>query len=253
MTSIVALHGFTGGPDDWQPIAASLSSRATWSAPTLCGHDPARDDHEVTTFEGELDRLTAWLDRQEAARPFLLGYSLGARIGLGLLARHPTRFVGAVLIGARGGPPGDEATRSARARSDEAWAASLEAEGIEAFVTRWEHQPVFASQASLPRAVRQQQRRRRLAHRPTGLARALRSLGWAHMPDLVPALAAVRTPVRLLVGALDGPFRDAASGLAWHVSTARVTVVPNVGHNLILEAPHAVAAALLEELDRCQT
>lgn len=256
MIPLVCLHGFTGDPAVWRPVLARLSRRTGRPSeavcPALCGHRPGRDDRAVASFEDEVDRLAARLDDGGVGPAVVVGYSLGARLALGLLVRHAARFVAAVLIGARPGPPRGDAARAARARADDELAARLESEGIEAFVDRWQALPVFASQATLAPSRLAAQRRRRLAHDPAGLAHALRVLSLARMPDYRPALGSLPMPVRLLAGARDSRFVAAAQSMARRLERAAVTVVPAAGHNLILEAPHAVAAAVSEELQRCR-
>lgn len=256
MIPLVCLHGFTGDPSVWRPVLARLSRRAGRPeeavCPALCGHRPGRDDRAIASFDAEVDRLAARLDAGGVGRAVLVGYSLGARLALGLLVRHAARFAAAVLIGARPGPPPDGAVRAARAAADEELAALLEREGIEAFVDRWQALPIFASQATVAPSRLAVQRRRRLAHDPAALAHALRVLSLARMPDYRPALGTLPMPVRLLAGARDSRFVAAAEAMARRLERATVTVVPEAGHNLILEAPHAVAAAVSEELERCQ-
>lgn len=206
----------------------------------------------VGGFDREVDRLAALAAARGFGRMVVAGYSLGARLGLGLAVRHPARVASAVLIGGRAGLT-DAGARQARIAADRRLAAALERDGIEAFVRHWEALPLFASQAALPAAVRASQRRRRLAHRPAGLARALRRLGLGTMPDYGPALDTLRCPVRLLVGGRDHAFRAAAEALARRLPRATVEVLGDAGHNLILEAPRAVAAIIEEERKRWQT
>src|SRR5262249_9298200 len=148
-----------------------------------------------------------------------------------------------------GVPPGlvAPAERAERVAADERWARLAETEGIAAFVAAWEAQPLFASQARLPAEVRARHRRRRLAHDPRGLAAAFRGLGLGAMPDLWPALPALRLPVTFVAGELDPQFRALASRAVAATPGAARRLVPGAGHDVVLEAPRAVAAALLED------
>ena len=109
---------------------------------------------------------------------------------------------------------------------------------------KWQAQPLFASQAQLPTLVLQQQQSARQQHYPQGLALALRALGLGHMPDFWPLLPQVRQPVQLVVGALDDKFVRLAEKALTLLPSATLHVVPGVGHNVVLEAPAAVAALL---------
>jgi 2-succinyl-6-hydroxy-2,4-cyclohexadiene-1-carboxylate synthase len=66
------------------------------------------------------------------------------------------------------------------------------------------------------------------------------------MPDRLPALAANRVPLVAMAGELDRKFHALAVGIAERVPLARAVIVPGAGHNVPLEAPAAVAAALVE-------
>ena len=81
--------------------------------------------------------------------------------------------------------------RAARVAADDALADSIERDGLEAFVDRWQAQPLFASQLSLPAEVlRAAAARSASRNSPLGLANSLRGMG-AGTPG-VPAAAPAR-------------------------------------------------------------
>jgi 2-succinyl-6-hydroxy-2,4-cyclohexadiene-1-carboxylate synthase len=213
----------------------------------VVGHDPALLRLEHATFESEVDRLAARI-RDAAREPVeVLGYSMGGRLALGLLARHPALFARAWIIGANPGVASPE-EREARARQEAGWAVLLEQRGIEAFVDFWSQLPLFDSQRSLPRAVLERQRARRLRHDPQGLALSLRAVGLAAMPDLRPELQRINAPISFLAGELDGRFLALAREMAWRAPAATVSAIAGSGHNVVLEQPRALAAALMEAI-----
>ncbi len=248
MPSVVLLHGFTGCPASWDPVAALLPPDLEVLRPSLRGHDPQIVDGDGT-FDDEVDRL-AGLVRRLTPPVHLAGYSMGARLALGLLVRHQELFAAATLIGVH--PGLEPAERTRRAASDEALARRIEARRIADFVDRWQQLPLFASQDRLPAAIRERQRVQRLRHRPAGLALALRTLGPGSMPDYRPQLAELDLPIRLLAGASDDKFCHVARAMARSLPQGSVEIVPGAGHNLILEAPHAVTAAILGPTRRRQ-
>ncbi|HEY8429143.1 MAG TPA: alpha/beta fold hydrolase [Sandaracinaceae bacterium] len=230
-TIVFALHGFAGAPASLDP---ALPPGVRVVAPTIAGH--GRYPVSARSWDEEVERLLGLLDEAGAPRAHLLGYSLGGRLGWSLLARAPERFASAVLVGAHPGLRTDE-ERRARAEADTRWIALLEERGLEAFVAAWEAQPIFATQTE---AQREAQRAVRLSHTAGGLASALRVLGLAAMPPVDPAN--VRVPVTVLVGELDQS--SSAAALPW------ARRVPGAGHNLLVERPGAVRAALEEALRR---
>lgn len=269
---LVLLHGFTGSPASWKPVRRILEDDAAAArrgpvahgksfgppvlAPALLGHDGTPGPAGVQSFDDELDRLadairTAARRARPGRRAFatpvhLAGYSMGARVGLGLLVRHPDLFAAATLIGVNPGLP--EPERVARAGQDERWARLLETEGLDSFVAAWEGLPLFDTQGDLPARVLQRQRRIRLGHDPAGLARSLRVAGLGAMPDWNPALERLEMPVRLVVGEHDAKFRALAGAMAERLPRAQITVVPDAGHNVVLEDPTRTAALLREDM-----
>lgn len=251
---LVLLHGFTGSPESWgvvrreiRALAGAPTAPEEALAPAALGHAGPATTASAATWDDELDRL-ADLIRNTAVEPaHLVGYSMGGRLALGLLVRHPELFRSATLIGASPGLT-DAAERAERAAQDEKWARLLDEEGLDSFVAAWEALPLFASQAGLPADALERQDRIRRSHDPAGLARSLRVLGLARMPDYRPQLPEVGIPVRLVVGERDDKFRRLAEAMAERLPRATVTVVPDAGHNLVLERPTEIAGLIREDL-----
>ena len=241
---VVCLHGFSGSPASWNAVMARLPADLRVSCPALAGHD--RGSLASAGFVAEVDRLAGLLASD--APHHLAGYSLGGRLALGLLVRHAGLFSSATLIGAHPGL-GDDDRRRRRA-ADEKLSRMLEQEGIERFVDYWQDLPLFRSQHSLPPETLRAQRATRLGHSAAGLARALRALGLGGMPDYGPSLAKIEQPVHLMAGADDAKFRRLAESTARALPRATLEIVPAAGHNLILEAPDAVASAIERGLPR---
>lgn len=238
---LVGLHGFTGDPGAWDNVIAALPRDIETTCPAIVGHDP-----EIPligrSFEDEVDRLAAALPRSRG--PWhLAGYSLGGRLALGLLVRHRELFSSATLIGVHPGLATDRERRE-RVVVDEELARRIEEEGVERFVDHWQSLPLFESQRSLPAAALETQRTRRLAHDAEGLAFALRRLSTGRMPDYVSELPGLDLPIHLMAGASDSKFCHLAEAMASVLPRATVEIVPAVGHNLILEAPAAVAVGM---------
>ncbi len=236
------LHGFTGSPQSYSRIVRYLGVQERPLIPALTGHGGDWQVRAADSFEGEVSRLLALLADVERPR-LLCGYSLGARLALGMLSRAPSMFDGAVLIGLH---PGLEATtdRDGRRALDAGRARLLREEGLAAFMEAWEALPLFASQRDLPPNLLAEQREWRLAHDPEGLARSLEVLGLAEMPNYRAAMASLDVPITLMAGSLDVKFSKMAKELASENERIRAEPVDGVGHNVLLEAPSVVAAAL---------
>jgi 2-succinyl-6-hydroxy-2,4-cyclohexadiene-1-carboxylate synthase len=174
----------------------------------------------------------------------LVGYSMGGRLALGFALTYPERVRRLVLESASPGLETDE-ERTARRAADEELAKQLEGEGVEAFVDRWEAQPLFASQSALPAEVRTAHRARRLRNDPRSLAAALRGLGTGVLPSYWRALEACEVPTLLLTGEVDMKFVDIAGRMQDRMRNARLVVVPGAGHAVHLERPQAWVEAVV--------
>ncbi|HEU5077142.1 MAG TPA: alpha/beta fold hydrolase [Polyangiaceae bacterium] len=235
MATWLCLHGFTGTPECFRPLRLPRG-RDTFLTPVLTGHGSPPAAWE-TSFEAEVDRLARWLSEQQPPGPlYLLGYSLGARLGLGLLSSHPGRFEAAVLIGVNPGLRTAEERRERKQHDREQHQLLLE-HGLTAFVDQWERLPLFATQGTLAAEVLAEQRRLRLTHTAEGLAHALVALGLGDMPDYWGGLPRLDLPIAIVVGAADAKFRQLGEAMLPLLPRARLALAPRAGHNVVLESP----------------
>ncbi len=245
MTTAVLIHGFSGSPASWQGVAGLLGTKS--HAPAVCGHGSGSDVPTATqsgcTFEREVDRLALVISKAAPAPRHVAGYSLGGRLALGLLVRHPALFEGAALIGANPGIDG-EIERAERRAADRRWARCIEQLGLAEFDRKWSRLPLFESQGLLRAETVAEQRRIRLSHDPTDLAAAMNALSLGVMPNYRPSLSGIPCPVLLIAGGLDTKFVALARQMAGRLPRATLRIVDGVGHNVPLEAPAELASLL---------
>jgi 2-succinyl-6-hydroxy-2,4-cyclohexadiene-1-carboxylate synthase len=236
---LLLLHGFTQDRSSFAHLRERLTPSADVVVVDLPGHGET-PFHQDTTFASTLGELVALLDALGLAEVDVAGYSLGARVALGLAVEAPARLRRMVL---ESGSPGlrRRRDRGVRRRQDEALADRIEAEGVERFVQTWEALPLFAGLRSLPAEVQQAVRTRRLAGDAGGLARSLRRLGLGAQPSYWSALPGIRTPALLLSGERDEKFTTLAHRMAAELPMVWGHVFPGVGHAPHLEAPEAWA------------
>lgn len=232
---VLLLHGFTGSSADWGGLMAALGDRYRLIAPDLPGHggSAAPDDPERYGMARVAADLTALLDRMDAARAHLLGYSMGGRLALYLAVSAPERWRSVILESTSPGLA-DPAEREARRWRDEALADEIEREGIAAFVARWERLPLWASQTAAQKGML---REKRLRNRPVGLANSLRGMGTGVQPSLWERLDAVATPVLVVTGGLDAKFMGIGREMSRRIPAVTVRVVPQTGHAIHVEKP----------------
>ena len=243
-TTLVLLHGFTGSAAGWGHQLDTLADYGLRIiALDLLGHgqSDAPDDPQRYTIQLCQQEILAALqelgiNKDEA---ILLGYSMGGRIAL------YTAFSGffrALIL--ESASPGLEnpAEREQRRISDETLAASIEREGVPAFIARWENLPLFASQKTLPIECKYALHRQRLQNSATGLAQNLRGIGTGVQPSLYARLPELNIPVLLIVGALDTKFTAIGQRMAQALPQSQLRIVPAAGHTVHLEQPKEFAS-----------
>jgi len=235
------LHGFTGAPASFAELVASAGLEATALTPLLPGHGATPRRVVSGRFDDAVDELARAIPFR--ARCTLFGYSMGARVALRLLVRHPERFERAILVGAHPGLD-DERARAERRLWEAELAAVLEARGLAAFVDAWEALPVLRPARTVAPDRLARRRAIRLSHTPPGLQHALSVLGLGAMPPTASDLAQLSVPVTLVAGAEDAKFLALAHFMAARLPAARVVEVPSVGHDVVLEAPEALIPLL---------
>ena len=248
---LVLLHGFTGSADTWSGLTAALAADYTVIAPDLVGHGRSDAPAEVERYRmpraaADLVALVRQLGHEGAA---WLGYSLGGRTALQVVADHPGAVDALILEGASPGIA-DAEERAARVGSDEAMAERIERDGVEAFVDTWEQVPLFASQLALPAETRAAIRATRTANTATGLANSLRGMGAGAQEPIEDRLAAIACPTLLIAGELDTKYVGIARDMARTMPDATMHAIEGAGHAAHLERPEAFQRPLLEFLRR---
>lgn len=223
------IHGFAGDPSVWDEVIDAWQLEEAPRAIALPGHGggPVRE-----TWDDNLAAVAEAI----AGCDCVVGYSLGARVALGLVIRGMAAH--GVLIGVNPGIADD--LRPDRAQVDAAWARLLRTEGVAAFDDAWTKQALFASQARVDPDRRLLRRERRLRHDPEQLARSLEVMGLAAMPDYWGAVAPHRDRIALLAGADDAKYVAIAEGLP----CASFETIADSGHDPTLEQPAALAGAI---------
>jgi 2-succinyl-6-hydroxy-2,4-cyclohexadiene-1-carboxylate synthase len=236
--SALFLHGFTGSAESFSHLEPLLGDVVTATCVDLPGHRgaPLPKRQGADGFEETVDALGALLEPGTV----LVGYSQGARLALAVAAKFPGRIARLVL---ESGAPGirQRHARSRRRAADEALASLLRAQGVDAFVERWERRPMFAGLKALPEPERAALRERRTGHTADGLAGALTTLGQGVQPDLWPALPRLRVPTLVLSGEKDAKYARLARRMAAELPLGWSIVFPGVGHAPHLECPRAYA------------
>jgi isochorismate synthase/2-succinyl-5-enolpyruvyl-6-hydroxy-3-cyclohexene-1-carboxylate synthase/2-succinyl-6-hydroxy-2,4-cyclohexadiene-1-carboxylate synthase/O-succinylbenzoate synthase len=283
---VVLLHGFMGDASDWLPTMRALAA---------AGHPCLGVDlpgHGATRMAGSGGRGSSSCYSLDAAaeavagaaaaafgassRCVLVGYSMGARVALHMLAADAppgggtaaaaSSTPGGTAVGAGGrwaagvvvsGTPGipDAEQRADRLARDTELAGALRRQGLGPFVDWWYAQPLWGSLRGHPR-FGETAGRRAAAGDAEELAAALAGMSTGRMEPLWGRLPGVQVPLLLVAGGLDTKFvaihrrmlaqlTAAADGAgsghdhSQQQQQQRHTLVelPNCGHAVHIEAP----------------
>ncbi|MGL4733640.1 MAG: 2-succinyl-6-hydroxy-2,4-cyclohexadiene-1-carboxylate synthase, partial [Enterovibrio sp.] len=242
--TFIFLHGFLGSSSDWQSVIAQLPQFCC-IALDLPGHGRSRHI-QADDFATVCDLIARTLAQclPSGAPSYLVGYSLGARLAMLLLAQDflqqftfPQGSLCGVLL--EGGHFGLQSAseRTARWDSDLAWAARFSREPLERVLQDWYSQPVFASLTAFERA---QYCQRRLNNDGAELAKTLLATSLAKQPDLRGALTRSALSLYYLCGEKDLKFQLEAKNFG-----LQNKIILNAGHNAHVDAPAAFARELM--------
>jgi 2-succinyl-6-hydroxy-2,4-cyclohexadiene-1-carboxylate synthase len=238
--SLVLLHGFTGCRGVWSEIVNELKSEYRCIVPDLPGHGRTETPDQIAHYQLEsvADSLARLLRDIGVERTMMWGYSMGGRVALQFATAFTDRLTRLVLESTSPGLA-DPQERSQRQQTDNALADEIEALGVEAFIRKWESQPMFLSQRRLPEAKQRRMHDLRRGKRPEGLALSLRGMGAGAQQPLHNRLSGVHVPTLVLLGEEDTKFRAISSVMVNAMPAAISRIVPGAGHTTFWEQPEA--------------
>jgi len=234
---LVALHGFTLTGAQFEPLANHLGRSIL--APDLPGHGTTR----VTPVDvpTTIAALTQWLQGVDTPVP-VLGYSMGGRIALSLALDRPSVVDRLIMVSAGPGIE-DSYSRAMRTAEDSELAGRIRNGGMNRFVDEWLSAPV-TSTASVDEATRSADRAVRAENTPSGLAAAVAGLGQGTFPYLGDRLGKLGMPLLVVSGARDERYTEQSAAMAKAAPNGEHVVIEGAGHNVVLEAPGELAAAV---------
>ena len=242
-TPLVLLHAFPLDGRMWAPQVEALAGTYQVIVPDLRGFGAARDQAvEEAGMALLADDVARLLDDRGLDRVVLGGLSLGGYVALALVARHPDRVSGLILLDTKATADGDQAREDRLRMADR-----VLAEGND-----------FVPEAMLPKLLGETTREHRpevvekvaaliREQAPEAIAGAQR--GMAARPATTDLLASIGVPTLVVTGEEDaviGP--EIGRELAAAIPGARFLLVEEAGHLVNLEQPEIVNEALLDFL-----
>jgi esterase len=239
---MLVLHGLLGSSRNWQTTGRDLS--AHFHVFALDARNHGRSPHSAEmSVEAMVGDTLAWLDARGVARATIVGHSMGGRTAMALACRHPERVERLVVV--------DVAPRAYSWQGHRAEFAAMNELALENLQSRQEAELRF--EARVPDLGMRKFLTTNLNRTESG------RWEWAvNLPVLTAALP------RLEKGALgseerfDGPTLFIVGGrsryveeadhavIRAHFPAARITVIPDSGHNPHMDAREAFVRAVLE-------
>ncbi|WP_462405698.1 2-succinyl-6-hydroxy-2,4-cyclohexadiene-1-carboxylate synthase [Gracilibacillus sp. Marseille-QA3620] len=248
---VLLLHGFTGSGHTWDELMETYKDMYRFIAVDLLGHGKtsAPNCHERYRMEEAADDLRAILDDLGLTRVHVLGYSMGGRLALGFAVRFPEYVMSLTLESSSPGLP-SAIEQEDRRKKDAALAARIAEIGVERFADEWSQIPLFATQETLPKEIKDRVREERVSQRAAGLAGSLLGMGTGSQPSYWGELARLQMPVQLLAGELDSKFVRIAKQMAEALPFPQISIIEGAGHAIHVEKPAEFGRIVVDYLKR---
>ena len=218
------IHGFMGHPSDWDDVRAALPKYETFAAEIGVSPD----------WQASVQQLADTMPEPS----IMVGYSMGARLSLGVAMEFPQKCQALILISGNPGLESAEA-REQRSLSDEQIAKQIETDELEPFLNQWYRASVFAT---VPEEIRRAEVQRKLAQSSSNWPAILRANSVAGQPNFWPRLNELSMPVLVIAGEQDEKYREIAFRFAAEqpLPNATTKIIPNCGHIVHREQPEAL-------------
>ena len=220
---LVLQHGFTSSLQNWYAYGYVAALRQHYQLILIDARGHGQSDKlydpQAYALQHRVEDVLAVLDALRIDNAHYLGYSMGGRIGFGIVKYHPERFL-SLMIG--GMHPYESPSESAEAR------IALLQQGMAAYVADAETQ-------NGPMAP--DRKARLLANDPEALIASLRApRGLTGIEQL---LLDMTLPCLLYVGEADSFYPGAQEGVKY-MPNARFVSFPGLNHSQTSQASHLV-------------
>ena len=236
---LIFVHEFAGDHRAWEPQMRHFARRYRAITYAARGYLPSEVPEQVSMYSQAraADDIRAILDHLGIDKAHVVGLSMGGFATLHFGFRHPGRALSICVAGCGyGAEKGQQQKFQAEA---DAIAAFLDENGIAAFAERYAYGPTrvqFENKDPRGFAEFKQQlgEHSALGARNTqlGVQRERPSLY-----DLVDQMKTVTIPTLILTGDEDWPCLQPALLMKQNIPTAALSVMPNCGHTINIEAP----------------
>ncbi|RMD73680.1 MAG: alpha/beta fold hydrolase, partial [Lentisphaerae bacterium] len=203
---------------------------------------PGHGQSPLTPFdswERAVDGIVSVAEQLGIEKFHLVGYSMGARFAMAVMAYACERLASSVLIS---GFPGykRELARIQRREVDERLAEHIKVYGLDAFMDAWYQMGMFRSLHWHP-GLLERLRARRIHRDQNAVAEALSIFSPGNMPFWGDLLADAQVSVMYMAGEIDDKYCGILQQLMADFSHIHGLIIPACSHAIHLERPDIVA------------
>ena len=225
----VLLHGFWGGPVDWNPVLRTLPLGLEVWTPDLYESGPLGPHHDLKHWT---EHFHAELRERSQGKPVqAVGYSMGGRLLINALIKKPRQFNRALVLSAYPMPMSSGVDQ--RIEWEMGWRTRFLEEPWEDLEEEWFEQSVFKGS--------QQAARRHSAVLREMLGQSLMNWSPTQHDFSADDVKSLPRAVDWAFGALDQKYVSVAKDLAKLPVQGQITVIENAGHRLPLDATQWIA------------
>lgn len=214
-----------GHPTDWDPVRAQLKEYPTHAVKLIA----------TESWSASIEALAQTVPESS----ILVGYSMGARLALGLALEYPQRYRGLIFVS---GNPGLESAedRESRRVADLCIAKELQDRDFDSlgrFLNRWYQSEVFASLSAEQRA---DEIARKLSQTPDEIQQwpaIIKANSVSQQPNYWPRLSSLEIPTFAVAGELDPKYRSIIERIGKEAPQVGTHTVPESGHIIHRENP----------------
>ena len=238
---LILIHGFTGSHESFETSVRYLRQFFKVITIDMIGHGKSFDKNPNNyTFERSVQLIKDILIELNIKKTNLLGYSLGGRLALHF-AINSSILINKLILCSTSPGIKDKSKRRDRQNSDSYLVNLLLDQGIGGFVNYWESLSIWEPEKKLSNNIKQNMRKIRLKQNPLGLINSLNSQGQGIQKFLLKNLTKIQNKTLIFAGEKDNKYIKNSYEIQKNIKDSKVQIVPNSGHNLILENPIYIA------------
>lgn len=234
--NLIFLHGFLGRPSDWEeclkeigPLPADCKV-ITLDYLNTAGLGPASN---FSVWASHLNHLVSHL---EGEKNFLIGYSLGGRLGLQALRDRPSLWEKGIFVSTNPGLPRNAKEEiQQRLQQDHDWSLRFEKEDWSSLMKAWNSQGVLQSSSGY------EPDRQEDDYSREDLKNILQRWSLGMQDDFRSWILSNAEKLEWIAGQQDKKFASLARELHELNPRLKTTLIENSGHRILFDQPRDLA------------